>query len=226
MDEAIRVSDQLRTSGRVSRGRIGVQIDQVTKEVAESIGMGKPTGALVRGVETGSPADKAGVEAGDVILRFDGKSIDRHSDLPRLVGSIKPGSRSNLTVFRRGATKELTILIGEIEPDTVAQKSPDRDEKPKASAAGQALGLVVSELTEAQRKELKLKGGVRVDAATEAAQRAGIREGDIIVAIANAEVASMKDFDAVLAKADRSKPLNILYRRGDWVQYAVIRPPR
>ena len=226
MDEAIRVSDQLRTSGRVSRGRIGVQIDQVTKEVAESIGMGKPTGALVRGVETGSPADKAGVEAGDVILRFDGKSIDRHSDLPRLVGSIKPGARSNLTVFRRGATKELTILIGEIEPDTVAQKSPDRDEKPKASAAGQALGLVVSELTEAQRKELKLKGGVRVDAATEAAQRAGIREGDIIVAIANAEVASMKDFDAVLAKADRSKPLNILYRRGDWVQYAVIRPPR
>ena len=108
----------------------------------------------------------------------------------------------------------------------MAQKSPDRDEKPKASAAGQALGLVVSELTEAQRKELKLKGGVRVDAATEAAQRAGIREGDIIVAIANAEVASMKDFDAVLAKADRSKPLNILYRRGDWVQYAVIRPPR
>jgi serine protease Do len=226
MDEAIRVSDQLRTSGRVSRGRIGVQIDQVTKDVAESIGMGKPTGALVRGVETGSPADKAGVEAGDVIVRFDGKAIDRHSDLPRLVGSIKPGSRSTLTVFRRGATKDLTILIGEIEPDTVAQKAPERDEKPKASAAGQALGLVVSELTDAQRKELKLKGGVKVDAATEAAQRAGIREGDIIVAIANAEVASMKDFDAVLSKADRNKPLNILYRRGDWVQYAVIRPPR
>ena len=226
MDEAIRVSDQLRTSGRVSRGRIGVQIDQVSKDVAESIGMGKPTGALVRGVETGSPADKAGVEAGDVILRFDGKTIERHSDLPRLVGSIKPGSRSTLTVFRRGATKDLTILIGEVEPDTVAQKGPDRDEKPKASAAGQSLGLVVSELSEAQRKELKLKGGVKVDSATDAAQRAGIREGDIIVAIANTEVASMKDFDAVLSKADRNKPLNILFRRGDWVQYAVIRPQR
>ncbi len=226
MDEAIRVSDQLRTSGRVSRGRIGVQIDQVSKDVAESIGLSKPTGALVRGVETGSPADKAGIEAGDVILRFDGKTIERHSDLPRLVGSIKPGTRSNLTVFRRGSTKDLTILIGELEPDTVAQKAPERDEKPKASAAGQSLGLVVSELTDAQRKELKLKGGVRVDAATDAALRAGIREGDVIVAIANVEVTSMKEFETVLSKVDRSKAVNILFRRGDWVQYAVIRPSR
>jgi serine protease Do len=226
MDEAIRVSDQLRTSGRVSRGRIGVQIDQVTKDVAESIGMGKPSGALVRGVETGSPADKAGIEAGDIILRFDGRTIERHSDLPRLVGSIKPGTRSNLTVFRRGATKDLSILIGEVEPDTVAQKSSEREEKPKASMAGQALGLVVSELTDAQRKELKVKGGVKVESATDAAQRAGIRDGDVIVAIANAEVTGMKDFDAALAKADRNKSINILFRRGDWVQYAIVRPAR
>jgi len=85
---------------------------------------------------------------------------------------------------------------------------------------------VVSELTDAQRKELKLKGGVKVEAATDAAQRAGIREGDVIVAIANTEVVSMKDFDAVLAKVERNKPLNILFRRGDWVQYAVVRAGR
>lgn len=226
MDEAIRVSDQLRTSGRVSRGRIGVQIDQVSKDVAESIGLAKPTGALVRGVETGSPADKAGIEAGDVIIRFEGKTIERHSDLPRLVGSIKPGSRSTLTVFRRGSTKDLSITIGEIEPDKVAQKAPEREEKPKVSAAGQALGLTVSELTDAQKKELKLKGGVKVDAATDAAQRAGIREGDIITMITNLEIGSMKDFEAALSKADRNKPVNILYRRGDWVQYAVLRLAR
>ena len=226
MDEAIRVSDQLRTSGRVSRGRIGVQIDQVTKDVAESIGMAKPAGALVRGVETGSPADKAGIEAGDIIIRFDGKPIERHSDLPRLVGSIKPGSKSNLTVFRRGNSKELTITIGELEPDTVAQRVPEREEKPKISAAAQALGLTVSELTDSQKKELKLKGGVKVDNVSDAAQRAGIREGDVIVAIANNEVGSMKDFESALAKADRSKPINILYRRAEWVQYAVIRPSR
>ncbi len=223
MDEAIRVSDQLRTSGRVSRGRIGVQIDQVTKDVAEAIGMGKPSGALVRGVEAGSPADKAGIEAGDIIVRFEGKTIERHSDLPRLVGSIKPGARSSVTVFRRGGTKELTITIGEVEADKVAQSAPEKIDKPKASAAVQALGLTISELSEVQKKELKLKGGVKVDAATDAAQRAGIREGDIITAIANLEVKNMKDFEAALAKSDRAKPINILYRRGDWVQYAVIR---
>ena len=226
MDEAIRVSDQLRTSGRVSRGRIGVQIAQVTKDVAEAIGLSKPAGALVQGVETGSPADKAGIEAGDIIVRFEGKAIERHSDLPRLVGSIKPGTRSNLTVFRRGNTKELTITVGELEPDKVALKTPEREEKPKISSAGQALGLTVSELTDAQKKELKLKGGVKVDGVSDAAQRAGIREGDVIVAIANHEVGAMKDFESALSKADRGKPINILFRRGDWVQYAVIKPAR
>ncbi len=226
MDEAIRVSEQLRATGRVSRGRIGVQIDQVTKDVAEAIGMGKPSGALVRGVESGSPADKAGIEAGDIIIKFDGKTIERHNDLPRMVGNIKPGTRSNLTVFRRGSTKELVITIGEVEPDKVAQKATDKEEKPKASAAAQALGLTVSELTDAQKQELKIKGGVKVDAATDVAQRAGIREGDIITAVANFEVSSMKDFESALSKADRTKPMNILFRRGDWVQYAVIRQGR
>ncbi len=226
MDEAIRVSEQLRTSGRVSRGRIGVQIDQVTKDVAESIGMGKPTGALVRGVEAGSPADKAGVEAGDIIVRFDGKAIEKHSDLPRLVGSIKPGTKSTVTVFRRGSTKDLVVAIAELEPEKVAQKPTEREEKAKVSPAALMLGLTVSELPEAQKKELKLKGGVKVDAATDAAARAGLREGDVIVAIANVEVASIKEFDAAVAKVDRSKPVNVLFRRGEWAQYAVIRLAR
>ena len=227
MDEAIRVSDQLRTSGRVSRGRIGVQIDQVTKDVAESIGLGKPMGALVRGVETASPADKAGVEAGDIIAKVDGKPIEKHSDLPRLVGSIKPGTKIAVTVFRRGATKELTMTVAEIEPEKTAQKTPEREEKPKAaSAAGQALGLAVSELNDAQRKELKIKGGVKVDTSAEAAARAGLREGDVIVAIANVEVGNVKEFETAVAKVDRSKPVNVLFRRGEWAQYAVIRAAR
>ncbi len=226
MDEAIRVSEQLRTSGRVSRGRIGVQIDQVTKDVAEAIGLGKPAGALVRGVESGSPADKAGVEAGDIITRFDGKVIEKHSDLPRLVGSIKPGTKSMLTVFRRGVTKELTVTIAEVEPEKVAAKAPEKDDKPKVSAASQVLGLAVSDLSDAQKKELKLKGGVKVETSADAAARAGVREGDVIVAIANVEVASVKEFDAAVAKMDRSKPVNVLFRRGEWAQYAVIRPAR
>ncbi len=226
MDEAVRVSDQLRATGRVSRGRIGVSIDQVTKDIAESIGLGKAVGALVRGVEVGSPAEKAGVEAGDIITKFEGKVIEKSSDLPRLVGSVKPGSKSVLTVFRRGTTKDLSVVIGEVEPDKVAKKTPDREEKPKASTAATVLGLGVSELTEVQKKELKVKGGVKVDTATEASARAGLREGDVIVAIANAEILSVKDFEATLTKIDKSKPVNVLFRRGEWAQYALIRPAR
>ncbi len=229
IDEAIRVSDQLRTTGRVSRGRIGVQIDQVTKDVAESIGLGKAQGALVRGVEAGSPGEKAGVEAGDIITKFDGKAIEKPSDLPRLVGNTKPGTKSTLTVFRRGASKDLTVTIAEIEADKPAKPAMERDEpapKPSASAAAKSLGLAVSDLTDAQKKELKLKGGVKIDTSSESAARAGLREGDVILAISNVEVANVREFDGVLAKADKSKAISVLFRRGEWAQYALIRPSR
>jgi serine protease Do len=226
MDEAVRVSEQLRVSGRVSRGRIGVQIDQVTKEVAEAIGLGKAQGALVRAVEPGAPADKAGVEAGDIIVKFEGKAVEKSSDLPRIVGSTKPGTRSTLTVFRRGSYKDLMVTIAEIEADKPARKANEPEEKPKTSSAGQALGMSVSDLTEAQKKELKLKGGVRVDAVADAAARAGLREGDVLVAIANIEVNTVKDFEAAVAKLDKSKPISVQFRRGEWAQYAVIRPVR
>ena len=226
MDEAVRVSDQLRATGRVARGRIGVQIDQVTKDIAESIGLGKAQGALVRGVEVGSPAEKAGIEAGDIITKFEGKAIDKSIELPRLVGAVKPGSKSALTVFRRGSLKDLSVVIGEIEPDKVALKTSDREEKPKTSSAAQMLGLTVVDLTEAQKKEFKVKSGVKVEAATEAGARAGLREGDVIVAIANMEIGSVKEFDAAVAKIDKSKAINVLFRRGDWAQYALIRPTR
>ncbi len=226
MDEAFRVSEQLRVSGRVSRGRIGVQIDRVTKEVAESIGLGKPQGALVRGVEPGSPAEKAGVEAGDIIVKFEGKVVEKSSDLPRMVGSTKPGTRSSLSVFRRGSQKELTVTIAELEADKPVAKAADKAEKPKASSAGQALGLAVSELTDAQKKELKLKGGVNVEATTDAAASAGIREGDVIVAVANVAITNVKEFESALAKLDKNKAVSVLLRRGEWAQYAVIRPRR
>jgi len=226
IDEAIRVSEQLRVSGRVSRGRIGVQIDQVTKDVAESIGLGKPQGALVRSVESGSPADKAGVEAGDIITKFDGKLIDRASDLMRLVGNTKPGSRATVTVFRRGGSKDIPVTIAEIEPEKPMRRASDKEEKPKGSPAAQSIGLSVSELTADQKKELKLKGGVKVEAVTDGAARAGIHEGDIIVAIGNIEIGSVKEFDAVVAKIDKTKPIPVLLRRGELATYLLIRPAR
>lgn len=224
MDEAIRVSDQLRTSGRVSRGRIGVQIDQVTKEVAESLGLGKAQGVLVRGVEEGSPADKAGIEAGDIILRFDGKALEKAADLPRMVGNTKPGSRVSLTVFRRGANKELNVTVAEIEAEkTTAQRSTDKKATP---ASGEHFGLVVADLTDAQKKELRVRGGARVESAAEPATRAGLREGDVILAIANQEVLSAKDFDSIMGRVDKARPVSLLIRRGEAAQYVLIRPAK
>jgi len=211
IDEAVRVSEQLRTSGRVSRGRIGVQIAPVTKEVAESIGLGKAQGVLVRGVEEGSPADKAGIEAGDIITRFDGKAVDKPADLPRAVGNTKPGSQVSISVFRRGNAKELSITVAEFEAEKVV-------------ASAQHWGLTLSDLTEAQKKEFRVKGGVRVDAAVDAAAKAGIREGDLIVAIANAEVTSLKEFETVMSRVDKSRPVSVLVRRGDGALYVLVRP--
>ena len=226
MDEAYRVSEQLRVSGRVTRGRIGVQIDQVTKEIAEASGLGKAQGALVRGVESGSPAEKAGVEAGDIITKFEGKVVEKSSDLPRVVGATKPGTRSSLTVFRRGSYKDLMVTVAEIEADKPTKKAPEKEEKPKQSSAAQLLGLSVSELSDAQKKELRLKGGVKVEAAIDAAARAGLREGDVIVVLGNVEVANVKEFEAAIAKLDKNKAVSVMFRRGDWAQYTMIRPAK
>ena len=227
IDEASRISDQLRATGRVQRGRIGVQIDQVSKEVAESLGLSKAQGALVRAVEPGAPADKAGIEAGDIITRFDGKPIEKSADLPRMVGNIKPGTRGTVTVLRRGVSKDLGITVGEFEPEKVAVKAPPAEkEKAITSVAGQFLGLTVSDLSDVQKRDLKIKSGVRVEAATEAAARAGLREGDVILALANTEVVSVKVYEALLSRLDKTKPVTVLLRRGEWAQYVLIRPVR
>ncbi|MEP6587840.1 MAG: DegQ family serine endoprotease [Polaromonas sp.] len=226
IDEATRVSEQLRISGKVTRGRIGVQIDQVTKDVAESIGLGKSQGALVRGVESGAPAEKAGIEAGDIITKFEGKTIDKASDLPRMVGNVKPGTKVTVTVFRRGVSKDLSVTIAEVEADKPARPVGKSESKPPVAGPAQALGLAVSEITDAQKKELHIKGGVKVDAVEGAAARAGLREGDVIVSIANTEVTGVKGFEAALAKIDKSKNLTVLVRRGELAQFVIIKPTR
>jgi len=230
IDEAMRVSDQLRASGRVSRGRIGVQIEPVTKEVADSIGLAKPQGALVRAVEVGSPAEKAGIQAGDVIIGYDGKAVEKATDLPRMVGNTKPGAKTTVKVFHRGAARDLAITIAEVPSDADEAgarpgDAPSRKDKSSSSSA-QQWGLAVAEVTADQARELHIKGGVRVVSVSGAAARAGLRADDVVIALANTAVSNIKEFDAVLAKADRKKPLNVLFRRGDWAQYTLIQPER
>jgi serine protease Do len=224
IDEAIRVSEQLRTNGRVIRGRIGVQIAPVTKEVAESIGLGKPGGALVQSVESGGPADKAGVEAGDIIVKVDGKAVEKSGDLPRIIGGMKPGSKATVQVFRRGSTRDFAVTVGEFEPDRPAKRA--QAEPSAVPVAKNALGISASDLTDAQKKELKVKSGVRVDAVDGVAAKAGLREGDVILSIDNTEVTDVKQFAALSAKVEKSRAVSVLVRRGEWVNYMVIRPAR
>jgi len=227
IDEAIRVSEQLRTTGRVTRGRIGVSIDQVSRDVAESIGLGRPTGALVRSVESGSPAEKAGVEPNDIITKFNGATIERSTDLPRMVGNTKPGTKATLTVFRKGAPRELSVTVAEFEADKPARASSSpKEEKPKGSPAAQSIGLQVSEITADQKKDLRIKGGVKVDSSSDAALRAGIREGDVITQVGNVVISSVRDFETAVGKLDRAKPVPVYVRRGELAAILVIRPAR
>ena len=221
IDEAIRVSEQLKASGKVTRGRIGIQIGDVTKDVAESLGLSKAQGALVQRVEPGGPAEKGGLEAGDIILKYNGISIERSSDLPRLVGSTKPGTHSVLSVWRKGVSREMSLTIAEMEQEKVAKKE---DKKPKAEVPPNALGLVVADLTEAQKKELKIDGGVLIDSVDGSASRVGLRPGDVILRLNNVDVKDVRQFNALVTKLDPKKMAVLLVRRGDSSQFVPIRP--
>jgi serine protease Do len=227
IDEAVRISDQLRSSGRVVRGRIGVQIGNVSRELAESIGLPKAQGAVVRSVERGQPAEKAGVEPGDVVLKFNGQVIEKSTDLPRLVGGIKPGTSVPLTVLRRGKHIDLSVTVAELESDKPVKVSGAGESKPPAASAN-TLGLTVSELSNAQKTKLNLSGGVRIDAVTGQAARAGLREDDVITTVLGTgvqeRIESLKDFEAAIKRLDLSKPVTLLIRRGEWAQYVQIRP--
>lgn len=218
--EAMRVVDQLKASGKVTRGRIGVQIGDVTKDVAESLGLPKAQGAQVQRVEVGSAAEKGGVEVGDIILKYNGSLIEKSSDLPRLVGSTKPGTRSVLTVWRKGANRDLSLTVTEMEPDKVAKV----DKNSKQELVPNALGLVVSDLTDAQKKEMSVDGGVVVDGVEGAAARAGLRAEDVILRLNNSDVKDAKQFNALVAKLDVKKLAVLLVRRGDSSQFVAIKP--
>jgi serine protease Do len=222
IDEAMRVADQLKGTGRVVRGRIGVGIAEVTKDVAEALGLPRASGALVRNVEANGPADRGGVETGDIILRFQGRPIERSSDLPRLVGGTKPGTQAAVEVWRKGSTRELQLTVGELEPEQSAAASREAGEG--AQGAGNPLGLVVAELSDERKQQLRVRSGVVIQSASGAAARAGLRAGDVLLALNNQDVSSVRQFNELSARLDRSRTHVLLIRRGDSAQYVPIRP--
>jgi len=224
IDLALDVQSQLRSTGRVSRGRIGVVIQEVTKELADSFGLAKPQGALVNAVEKGGPADKAGVEVSDIIMKFDGKTVASSSDLPRIVGATRPGSKVGLQVWRKGSPKDLTVTVAEIPADKTASRE-SKGAKPTEVAANR-LGLVLSELSEEQRKEMKLASGLVVDE-VRGHPRADIRKGDIILALIhkgnNTDAKSVAQFNKVLNAIGKSDTFTLHMRRGESQSFVTIK---
>ncbi|WP_370565036.1 DegQ family serine endoprotease [Cupriavidus sp. UME77] len=226
IDEALRVTEQLKATGKVTRGRIAVAIGDVTKEVADSLGLGRARGALVGSVEPGGPAEKAGIEAGDIILKFNGRDIEKASDLPRMVGDIKPGTRVPLQLWRKGATREVSITVAELDGDAKVKTrgNGSRDDSTPPAAKPNALGLVVNEIPDAKLKELKIKSGVEVEQADGPAMRAGIRPGDIILRLGDSDVTSPKQFNELVKGLDKAKIAAVFVRRGDATQVLTLRP--
>lgn len=221
IDEAMRVADQLKASGKVSRGRIGVEISGLSKEIAESLGLKSAQGAVVVRIEAGSPAEEAGLQVGDVILKFNGVVVDKSSDLPRLVGATKPGSKNTISVWRKGAARDLSVTVAETDADNkIAQKG---DKKAKKDQASNSLGIYVSDLNDAQRKEVG-GTGVAIDYVDGPAAAAGLQAGDVILTMNNVDIKDAKQFNAMVAKLDTKKAVVLLVRRDNITQFVPIRP--
>jgi serine protease Do len=211
IDVANDVAQQLRTTGKVVRGRIGVVIQPITRELAESFGLPKPTGALVNSVEKGGPADRAGIESGDVILKFDGKVVNSSEDLPRIVAATRPGTRVTLQIWRNRAARDVQVVVGELQDDRAVRQS-QRGGKPPA--VGGPYGMTLSDLTDTQRRELKVEGGVFVENVQGSAARAGVRRGDVILAVNNQDVKSVEHFKELMSQFEKGRIVALLIRRG------------
>jgi len=224
IDVAMDIQKQLRDTGRVSRGRIGVVIQEVSGDLATSFGLDRPRGALVNSVEKGSPADKAGLQATDIIVRFDDKAVEASGDLPRIVGGTRPGSKAELEVWRKGATRTLSLTVGELQEEQVAARDRPRAQKPEAVAANR-LGLVVAELSAKQKEDLKLQHGLVVTE-VKAGARAEVRRGDVLLTLVHkgqhTDLKSVEQLNKLLGGLDRNAVITLQVRRGESVAFVTV----
>jgi serine protease Do len=227
IDLAMDVQNQLKSRGKVSRGRLGIGIQEVNKELAESFSLGKPQGALVASVEKGAAADTAGIEVGDVILKFDGKAVAESGDLPRMVGSTRPGSKVVVQVWRKGASRELSVTVGEIPDDEGGKRSTSRSGKSVDPPAANRLGLVLAVPTAEQRRALGIQHGLIVEEVRNGGTRTELRSGDLILSViikgVQTEVKSLPQFNELLQSVDKSATITLLVRRGDSQTFITIK---
>lgn len=224
IDEALRVSEQLKKNGKVTRGQIGIQVAEVSGETAKAMNLPNDRGVMVARVEKGSAAEKAGIEAGDIILKFNNQAIEKLSELPRLVGDSIPGTKVSLTVLRKGKSLVLPVTISKAELDKPATKNESSSSRQGESLSSSVLGLQVADLTAPQKKRLGINHGVVVTASASPAFESGIRKGDVILRIDNADVTSQQDFQNQLAKAGKAKTVVLLVERNNLIRYVPLKP--
>ena len=220
IDVAIGISNQLKSTGKITRGWLGVAIQELTKDLAESFGMKDTKGALIAGVEKAGPAEKGGLEAGDVITQFDGKPVEVSSDLPRVVGMTEPGKSVNVDVLRKGSKKTLRIKVGEMPSEDI---EISQGNTPPTETASNKIGLTLSALTPQQKKKLNGKNGLLVIASTGAGAEAGIRRGDVILGLNNNETQSVDQFNKQINAVRAGKTVAVLVQRGDSTLYVPIK---
>lgn len=213
MDVAMNVVEQIKTKGVVSRGWLGVQIQDVTRELAESFNMDRPHGALVSRVIPDSPAEKADLQIGDVIVEFNGREVDTSGGLPPMVGMVPVGKKAKVKIIRDGDTKTVNVIIGLLPDETGLAATVDDKVKPKKVL--NRLGIVAMELTSAQRKRLDVaKHGVLVQSVEKgAAFNVGILQGDVILRIQNNVVRDLADFDKIVKKLPTGQSIAVLVQR-------------
>jgi serine protease Do len=231
IDEAMRVVEQLRTSGRVVRGYLGIQPTDVPRELAEeyglTVGKTRTRGAFVRQVVPGGPAEKAGVQPGDVVLSVSGHQVDGAVDLRRTLGAFKPGTAVALQINRRGKVIDIKASLADLGQQTASSERPEpAPAEPRATGNAKAWGLAVANLTDAEHQALRASSGVKVTAVTAGAEMVGMRPGDVILGVGTSDVVDVKQFEAVLAKFDKSRPLPVTVLRGDWAQFLRIPPSK
>lgn len=220
IDVAIDISNQLKATGRISRGWLGIGIQEVTKDLADSFGLKQTSGALIAGVEKNSPADKGGLEVGDIILKFDGKPIVTSGDLPRVVASIKPGKVVPVDIVRKGANKTLQLGVGEMPSEQIEVSASSKEPaKPEANK----IGLTLRELTPQQKKKLNGKNGLLVVESVGPAAQAGIRRGDVILGLNNNESQSVDLFNKQINAVAAGKTVAVLVLRGENTLYVPIK---
>jgi len=227
IDVAINVTKQIQEKGRVTRSRIGVQIQEVSRETADAFGLVKASGALVNSVEKGGPADKAGIEQGDIIVKVDGRTVSSSAELPRIITAIKPGTRIVLQVWHKGASKDVNVTVAELKEDDgarPARRAPAGKDKEKTKP--NRLGLVLSDLSEEQKKELEIKNGVGVEEISGTAH-GDIQPGDVILALISRgttiEARSAEQLNAQIAKAEKGSSVTLLLKRGERQFYSTIK---